>query len=108
VDRDTIQRRDFPLGRRGYDPAAVDAHLRAVADQLAAERSSAAGLSDQAGAHAAEVQAAAAQVVDRLDGLQNDLDGLLESLKRSGRALEDGLARLRAATRGADDGRAGG
>jgi DivIVA domain-containing protein len=31
VDRQTIERRDFPIGRRGYDPAAVDAHLREVA-----------------------------------------------------------------------------
>jgi DivIVA domain-containing protein len=34
VDRDAIERRDFPVGRRGYDPAAVDAHLRAVADEV--------------------------------------------------------------------------
>jgi DivIVA domain-containing protein len=34
VDRDAIERRDFPIGRRGYDQAAVDAHLRAVADEL--------------------------------------------------------------------------
>ena len=32
VDRDSIQRRDFPTGRKGYDPAAVDEHLRQVAD----------------------------------------------------------------------------
>jgi DivIVA domain-containing protein len=31
-DRQSIERRDFPIGRRGYDPAAVDAHLRALAD----------------------------------------------------------------------------
>lgn len=33
-DRQSIERRDFPIGRRGYDPAAVDAHLRALASQL--------------------------------------------------------------------------
>jgi DivIVA domain-containing protein len=38
VDRNAIERRDFPMGRRGYDPAAVDAHLRAVADELEALR----------------------------------------------------------------------
>lgn len=32
-DRQAIERRDFPIGRRGYDPAAVDAHLRALADE---------------------------------------------------------------------------
>jgi DivIVA domain-containing protein len=38
VDRDAIERRDFPVGRRGYDQAAVDAHLRAVADEIEALR----------------------------------------------------------------------
>ncbi len=36
LDRQSIQRKDFPLARRGYDPAAVDAHLAAIADELAA------------------------------------------------------------------------
>jgi DivIVA domain-containing protein len=45
VDRDSIQRRDFPVGRRGYDQGAVDAHLRAVADELDALRERASGLS---------------------------------------------------------------
>ncbi|HUA12727.1 MAG TPA: DivIVA domain-containing protein [Solirubrobacteraceae bacterium] len=34
LDRHAIERRDFPLTRRGYDPAAVDAHLRALADEV--------------------------------------------------------------------------
>jgi DivIVA domain-containing protein len=33
-DRQAIERRDFPIGRRGYDPAAVDAHLRALASEF--------------------------------------------------------------------------
>ena len=35
LDRQSIARRDFPTNRRGYDPAAVDAHLQAVADEVA-------------------------------------------------------------------------
>src|SRR3984957_5357910 len=31
LDRQGIERRDFPIVRRGYDPASVDAHLRALA-----------------------------------------------------------------------------
>ncbi|HEY4427873.1 MAG TPA: hypothetical protein VGN08_06695 [Solirubrobacteraceae bacterium] len=31
LDRQAIERRDFPIGRRGYDTAAVDAHLQALA-----------------------------------------------------------------------------
>jgi DivIVA domain-containing protein len=38
VDREAIERHDFPVGRRGYDPEAVDAHLRRVADEFEALR----------------------------------------------------------------------
>jgi DivIVA domain-containing protein len=34
IDRQSIERRDFPITRRGYDPAAVDAHLRALAAEV--------------------------------------------------------------------------
>jgi DivIVA domain-containing protein len=34
LDRQGIERRDFPIARRGYDPASVDAHLRAVAAEV--------------------------------------------------------------------------
>jgi DivIVA domain-containing protein len=34
LDRQRIERKDFPIGRRGYDPDAVDAHLAALADEL--------------------------------------------------------------------------
>ncbi len=34
LDRQAIERRDFPIGRRGYDAAAVDAHLRALAAEF--------------------------------------------------------------------------
>jgi DivIVA domain-containing protein len=34
LDRQDIERRDFPIGRRGYEPEAVDAHLRRVADEV--------------------------------------------------------------------------
>ncbi|HEX2085143.1 MAG TPA: DivIVA domain-containing protein [Solirubrobacteraceae bacterium] len=34
LDRQTIEKKDFPIGRRGYDPEAVDAHLARVAEEL--------------------------------------------------------------------------
>jgi DivIVA domain-containing protein len=34
LDRQSIEKRDFPIGRRGYDPAAVDAHLSDIASQV--------------------------------------------------------------------------
>jgi len=33
-DRQAIERRDFPIARRGYDAGAVDAHLRALAAEF--------------------------------------------------------------------------
>jgi DivIVA domain-containing protein len=34
LDRQSIEKRDFPIGRRGYDPDAVDAHLALLADEI--------------------------------------------------------------------------
>ena len=34
MEREDIERRDFPVGRRGYEQAAVDEHLRGVADEI--------------------------------------------------------------------------
>jgi DivIVA domain-containing protein len=36
LDRQSIEKKDFPFGRRGYEPAAVDAHLAAVAREVEA------------------------------------------------------------------------
>jgi DivIVA domain-containing protein len=119
MDRDAIERRDFPIGRRGYDQAAVDEHLRRVADQLEALRERpgvAAGTSDQvrvileaaetgaaelradagrqAREHVARVQEAAGGMLARLDELERELGNLLEALRRSGERLTEGLARL--------------
>jgi DivIVA domain-containing protein len=125
MERDAIERRDFPVGRRGYDPAAVDAHLRRVADEVeslrargasasrglsagtsdrvreileAAERS-AAGIREQAeqdaSAHVARVGEAVAVMMSRLDQLGQELDEMVSSLRRGGERLQEGLARLR-------------
>ncbi len=57
LDRQAIERRDFPISRRGYDTAAVDAHLQALAgefEQLA--RAASGGESSLASAAASQVQ----------------------------------------------------
>jgi DivIVA domain-containing protein len=123
VDRSDIERHDFPVGRRGYDQGAVDAHLRRVADELdgvrrraAATPALATGTSEQvreileaaersavamrehaereAGEHVARVGEAVAAMMSRLDQLQRELDELLAGLRRSGDRLTDGIARL--------------
>jgi DivIVA domain-containing protein len=34
LERQSIEKKDFPIGRRGYDPDAVDAHLRTLSDEV--------------------------------------------------------------------------
>jgi DivIVA domain-containing protein len=34
LERQSIEKKDFPIGRRGYDPEAVDAHLAQVAQEV--------------------------------------------------------------------------
>jgi hypothetical protein len=34
LDRQSIEKKDFPVGRRGYEPAAVDAHLTAISEEV--------------------------------------------------------------------------
>jgi DivIVA domain-containing protein len=41
LDRQSIEKKDFPIGRRGYDPDAVDAHLNSLADEVEELRSAA-------------------------------------------------------------------
>jgi hypothetical protein len=55
MDRESIERSDFPLVRRGYDPAAVGAHLHALAAavQELAQRAASAGAEPSLGTAAA-------------------------------------------------------
>jgi DivIVA domain-containing protein len=130
VDRDEIERHDFPTGRRGYDPASVDEHLRRVADQFEQLRGRppappptlAAGTSDQvrvileaaersaeemrarageeASGHVERVRTAASGLMGRLDQLEGELQQLLEGLRASGERLAEGLAELQAEAAG--------
>jgi DivIVA domain-containing protein len=122
MDREEIERSDFPVARRGYDTASVDAHLRHVADELESARpgrpaaSLSAGTSEQvrlileaaeqsaaqlredaertASGHVERVSEAAAGLVTRLDSLQGELDSLLDGLRKSAERLTQGLAEL--------------
>jgi len=124
VDREEIERPGFPVGRRGYDQAPVDAHLRKVADELErlrdrpAPASLAAGASEQvrlileaaergaaelrddagrqAGDHVERVEEAAEGMLRRLEELQGELAALLDGLRGSGERLAGGLADLQA------------
>jgi len=124
LDRDSIVRRDFPTNRRGYDPAAVEAHLSALAgeiDALQRRSSEPATLSEQAGeqvraivqaaergaeeiraiasAEAAErvahVTEAAEHLRARVEQMQADVTHVMSELRDEARRLRDDLEALR-------------
>jgi DivIVA domain-containing protein len=113
VDRDAIERRDFPVGRRGYDQEAVDSHLRHVADEFEALRGRApagpapsplaAGASEQvrlileaAEASAAELRAdAGREAGDHVARVKDAAGGMLSRLDELERELGGLLEALR-------------
>jgi DivIVA domain-containing protein len=155
LDRQSIEKRDFPIGRRGYEPEAVDAHLARIADEVdqlrrsvesggavapptsspasiaqaaseqvraiveAAESSAAAiersaqdeaarikdaaesdarGTRDDAVAksqdHVGKVSSATTQMLQRVDAMESELAGLVESLRTGANRLTADLSLL--------------
>jgi DivIVA domain-containing protein len=114
LDRRSIERRDFPRRLRGYDPAAVDAHLRELADALEARlattadataeqvRTVLAAAQESAGEIVAEaertrtvagrigdeaatrVTATAAGALERIETLRGELTALIAALSQDG------------------------
>ncbi|HEV7941909.1 MAG TPA: hypothetical protein VGP17_03805 [Solirubrobacteraceae bacterium] len=83
LDRLSIEKRDFPVARRGYEPAAVDAHLRAVALAVA-ELSSQVRRGESVGA------AAATQVQGILDAAQDAAAQIVsDAEQRAARATQE-------------------
>ncbi len=54
LDRQSIEKKDFPIGRRGYDPDAVDSHLASLADEIDELKRSARRRSDTLASSASE------------------------------------------------------
>lgn len=126
LDRTSITRRDFPTNRRGYEPAAVDAHLAALADEVqelerratasaaplsaatgeqiraiveAAERSVAGMRADaetEAREHVARVAEAADELRVKLEQAERDVTGVLAHLREGVGRLHDDLLALQA------------
>jgi DivIVA domain-containing protein len=66
LDRQSIEKRDFPIGRRGYEPEAVDEHLAQLADEIdqlqrSAQRRSGASLAQAASEQVRAIVEAAEQ-----------------------------------------------
>jgi hypothetical protein len=108
IDRQAIERRDFPIARRGYDPAAVDAHLRVLANEIeelqrelgdgGRESSLAATAGTQVHSILAAAEAAAAdierQALDEASTLRADADR--DAAETRERAIEQARAHVAA------------
>ncbi len=148
LDRQSIEKQDFPVGGHGYDPEAVAAHLSVVADEIEEFKSAARRRSEtvasttsdqvrtiieaaeasaaeiqrqaeaeareirqeadndarsardnahgQVGEHVSKVTAATAAMLARLDGMEAEVSGLIESLRSGANRLDADLRLLEA------------
>jgi len=103
-DRQAIERRDFPIARRGYDPAAVDAHLRALASEFEElQRAGVSGgvdvsLASSAGTHVQSIIEAAENAAGEIERIAQDSARQVREAARaeSERTREDALEKARA------------
>ncbi len=94
LDRQSIEKRDFPIGRRGYDPAAVDAHLSEIATQvdelrLSARRhteSLASSASEQVRAIVEAAEASAAEILRQAESEAREIRAEAAQEAQSARA----------------------
>jgi DivIVA domain-containing protein len=110
IDRQAIERRDFPIARRGYDAAAVDAHLRLLANEIedlqreltdgGQESSLASTAGTQVQSILAAAEAAAAdierQALDDATRVREDADA--DAARTRERAIEQARAHVTAVT----------
>jgi len=121
LDRSSIRRSDFPTVRRGYDPAAVDAHLREIAEEVErlrrgggqpvavtaseqvrriveAAEASAEQLRAEAGEEAREhvhrVSTAARELLERIGAMHEELGELMDRLREDAGRLSAELRTL--------------
>jgi DivIVA domain-containing protein len=146
LDRQSIEKKDFPVGRRGYDPEAVDGHLATLADEIAdlkrtarrrsdtlassaseqvraiveAAETSAADIqrdaesdareirdeanseaqstreqaADQAREYVGKVSESTATMLERLDAMESELSGLIDSLRTGANRIDADLRLL--------------
>jgi hypothetical protein len=99
LDPQSIEKRDFPISRRGYDPPAVDSHLEAIAREVEALRrqarsrrgeslASAASAQVQAIVEAAETSAADIERQAQLDAARIRQDAQREADRTRDDAVE--------------------
>jgi DivIVA domain-containing protein len=86
LDRQTIEKKDFPIGRRGYDVDAVDAHLRLLAEEVEELKRSSRRRPESLAAAASEgVQAIVAAAETAAAKIQGDAENEATEIRREAR-----------------------
>lgn len=94
LDRQSIEKKDFPVGRRGYDPEAVDSHLTALADEVADLKRTARRRSDTLASSASEqvraiVEAAENSAADIQRDAENDAREIRDEANKEAESTRD-------------------
>ncbi|MDX6720369.1 MAG: hypothetical protein QOJ63_2623 [Solirubrobacteraceae bacterium] len=89
LDRQSIEKRDFPIGRRGYEPASVDAHLAKVAREIEALQRAARSVpgSDSVGAPATPGASLASIASAQVQAIVEAAETSAASIEREAREL---------------------
>src|SRR4051794_10474351 len=95
LNRGQIERRDFQLTRRGYQPAEVDAHLRALAEAVEQMKASQPAPSSLAGAAASRVEAIVAAAESSAREIEERAKAEAEATRA--KAEQDAVARVKGA-----------
>jgi cell division septum initiation protein DivIVA len=86
LDRQSIEKKDFPIGRRGYDPEAVDRHLSAMADEIEELKSNARRRSESLAESAAEQVRSIVEAAEGSAGqIRSDADKDAREIRREAR-----------------------
>jgi len=100
LERQDIEKRDFPIGRRGYDPDAVDRHLREIAAAVEELRAQAAASAASGPSLAATASEQVRSIVDAAEssasGITREADARAEQIRQEA-ADESDRARADAA-----------
>lgn len=86
LDRQSIEKKDFPIARRGYDPEAVDAHLKRLAGEV--ERLEREAASSAAAAPAAAAPAPASSPASMAIAASESVRAIVEAAESSAAGIE--------------------
>jgi DivIVA domain-containing protein len=93
LDRHSIEKKDFPLGQRGYDPDAVDAHLSSLADEIDTFKQEARRRSDNVAASASD------RVRTIVEAAEQSAGEIQRAAEQDAREIRDEAGREASATR---------